>query len=198
MQPLVIRKSATRRLYNTQTSAHITLDDVAALAKNGTDFVVQDARTGEDITRHILTQVIFEREEKLGQNLLPITFMRQLIQFYGDGMQILVRLYLEIPIEPLIREQERFRQHDSKSLGVAALGLVEDQVRQNLKIFERTLAMFEAFGRQAQKTEQTTPISKWTESLRELQTNYSALVSQSHLNNVVRPNHNFVLAECPL
>jgi polyhydroxyalkanoate synthesis repressor PhaR len=155
MQPLVIRKSATRRLYNTQTSAHITLDDVAALAKNGTDFVVQDARTGEDITHHILTQVIFEREEKLGQNLLPITFMRQLIQFYGDGMQILVRLYLEIPIEPLIREQERFRQRDSKSLGVAALGLVEDQVRQNLKIFERTLAMFETFGRQAQKTEQT-------------------------------------------
>jgi polyhydroxyalkanoate synthesis repressor PhaR len=152
MQPLVIRKSATRRLYNTQTSAHITLDDVAALAKNGTNFVVQDAKTGKDITRHILTRIIFEREEQLGENLLPITFMRQLIQFYGDGMQMLVRLYLEIPIEPLIREQQRFRQHDAKSLGVAAIGLVEEQVRHNLKIFERMLAMFAAFGGAARNT----------------------------------------------
>jgi polyhydroxyalkanoate synthesis repressor PhaR len=155
MQPVVIKKSARRRLYNTQTSTHITLDDVAAMAKNGTDFVVQNAKTGEDITRLILTQVIFEREEKLGQNLLPIAFMRQLIRFYGDGMQILVRLYLEIPIEPLIREEERFHQHDSKSFGVAALNLVEEQVRQNVKIFKRTLAMFEMFGRVAQKTEET-------------------------------------------
>jgi polyhydroxyalkanoate synthesis repressor PhaR len=152
-QPIVIKKSATRRLYNTRTRAHITLDDVAAMAKSGTDFVVHDAKTGEDITRLILTKVIFEHEMKISQSLLPVAILHQLIRFYGDGMQMLVRLYLEIPIEPLIRDQERFRRQ-SKTLGVATLGLVEEQVRQNMKTFERALAMFEAFGCFAKNVEQ--------------------------------------------
>ncbi len=88
--PVTIKKYANRRLYNTGTSTYVTLEDLAAMVKNGEDFVVYDAKTGEDITRSVLTQIIFEQENKEGQNLLPITFLRQLIRFYGDSMQMLV------------------------------------------------------------------------------------------------------------
>ena len=95
----------------------MTLEDLAGMVKNGEDFVVYDAKTGEDITRSVLTQIIFEQENKGGQqNLLPITFLRQLIRFYGDSMQMLVPRYLEVSIESLTREQEKFRQHDEPSL----------------------------------------------------------------------------------
>jgi polyhydroxyalkanoate synthesis repressor PhaR len=136
-QPIVIKKYPTRRLYNTRASAHVTLDDVAAMVKNGDYFIVQDVKTGEDITRLILTQVIFEQEKKIGQNLLPITFLRQLIRFYGDGMQAMVRRYLEISIESLARDQTSFQRQIS--LGVSALGLFEERARRNIELFERTL-----------------------------------------------------------
>ena len=98
-EPVTIKKYANRRLYNTGTSTYVTLEDLAAMVKNGEDFVVYDAKTGEDITRSVLTQIIFEQESKEGQNLLPITFLRQLIRFYGDSMQMLVPRYLEVSIE---------------------------------------------------------------------------------------------------
>ena len=98
-EPVTIKKYANRRLYNTGTSTYVTLEDLAAMVKKGEDFVVYDAKTGEDITRSVLTQIIFEQENKEGQNLLPITFLRQLIRFYGDSMQMLVPRYLEVSIE---------------------------------------------------------------------------------------------------
>ncbi len=107
--PVVIKKYANRRLYNTSTSSYVTLDDLAEMVKKGTDFSVYDAKTGEDITRSVLTQIIFDEENK-GQNLLPIRFLRQLIRFYGDSMQAFIPSYLEFSLESLTREQERFRQ----------------------------------------------------------------------------------------
>ena len=146
-EPIVIKKYANRRLYNTGTSTYVTLEDLAGMVKNGEDFVVYDAKTGEDITRSVLTQIIFEQENKAGQNLLPITFLRQLIRFYGDSMQMLVPRYLEVSIESLTREQEKFRQQLSQAFGAGPFGALEDQVRRNMEMFERAFAMFAPFAR---------------------------------------------------
>ena len=105
-EPVVIKKYANRRLYNTGTSTYVTLEDLAAMVKDGEDFLVYDAKTGDDITRSVLAQIIFEQENKAGQNLLPTTFLRQLIRFYGDSMQMVVPKYLEQSIETLTKEQE--------------------------------------------------------------------------------------------
>ena len=148
-EPIVIKKYANRRLYNTGTSTYVTLEDLAGMVKNGEDFVVYDAKSSEDITRSVLTQIIFEQENKAGQNLLPIAFLRQLIRFYGDSMQMLVPRYLEVSIESLTREQEKFRQHMSQAFGVGPFAPLEDQVRRNMEMFERTFAMFAPFARRA-------------------------------------------------
>src|ERR1700732_3147698 len=113
-EPTTIKKYANRRLYNTGTSTYVTLEDLAEMVKSGEDFTVFDAKTGEDITRSVLTQIIFEQENK-GQNLLPIAFLRQLIRFYGDSMQMLVPRYLEMSVENLTREQARFRESIGKT-----------------------------------------------------------------------------------
>jgi len=146
-EPVTIKKYANRRLYNTGTSTYVTLEDLASMVKNGEDFVVYDAKTGEDITRPVLTQIIFEQENKEGQNLLPITFLRQLIRFYGDSMQMLVPRYLEVSIDSLTREQEKFREHMAQTFGTGPFGALEDQVRRNMEMFERTFSMFTPFGR---------------------------------------------------
>src|SRR6478752_10082023 len=145
--PVIIKKYANRRLYNTGTSTYVTLEDLAAMVKKGEDFAVYDAKTGEDITRSVLTQIIFEQENKEGQNLLPITFLRQLIRFYGDSMQMLVPRYLEVSIESLTREQEKFRQQLAQTFGVGAFPSLEEQVRRNMDMFERAFAMFAPFAR---------------------------------------------------
>ena len=146
-EPVTIKKYANRRLYNTGTSTSVTLEDLAAMVKKGEDFVVYDAKTGEEITRSVLTQIIFEQENKEGQNLLPITFLRQLIRFYGDSMQMLVPRYLEVSIESLTREQEKFRQQLAQTFGVGAFPSLEEQVRRNMDMFERAFAMFAPFAR---------------------------------------------------
>ena len=125
VDPVTIKKYANRRLYNTGTSTYVTLEDLAAMVKNGEDFVVYDAKEGDDITRSVLTQIIFEQESKAGQNLLPIAFLRQLIRFYGDSMQMLVPRYLEVSIESLTREQEKFRQQISQAFGVGGFTSLE-------------------------------------------------------------------------
>ena len=112
---VVIKKYANRRLYNTATSTYVTLDDLASMVKGGTDFLVYDAKSGEDITRSVLTQIIFEQEAKEGQSLLPIAFLRQLIRFYGDSMQMLVPSYLEFSIDKLTSEQQKFRDQMGSS-----------------------------------------------------------------------------------
>jgi polyhydroxyalkanoate synthesis repressor PhaR len=157
-EPITIKKYANRRLYNTGTSTYVTLEDLATLVKEGEDFVVFDAKTGEDITRSVLAQIIFEQENKEGQNLLPIAFLRQLIRFYGDSMQMLVPRYLEVSIESLTREQEKFRQQMAQAFGVGTFGPLEDQVRRNMEMFERAFAMFAPFARredQAAEPEKT-------------------------------------------
>jgi polyhydroxyalkanoate synthesis repressor PhaR len=146
-EPVTIKKYANRRLYNTGTSTYVTLEDLAAMVKTGDDFVVYDAKTGEDITRSVLTQIIFEQENKEGQNLLPIAFLRQLIRFYGDSMQMLVPRYLEVSIESLTREQEKFREQMAQAFGVGAFPSLEEQVRRNMEMFERAFTMFAPFAR---------------------------------------------------
>ena len=159
-EPVTIKKYANRRLYNTGTSTYVTLEDLAAMVKNGEDFVVYDAKSGEDITRSVLTQIIFEQENKEGQNLLPITFLRQLIRFYGDSMQMLVPRYLEVSIESLTREQEKFRQQMAQAFGVGGFPRLEDQVRRNMEMFERAFSMFAPFARREAGSEAETEAGK--------------------------------------
>src|SRR6185437_7589293 len=141
-EPITIKKYANRRLYNTGTSAYVTLEDLATMVKGGENFVVFDAKTGEDITRSVLAQIIFEQENKEGQSLLPIAFLRQLIRFYGDSMQMLVPRYLEQSIDTLTSQQGKFREQMTQAFGVGGFGPLEDQVRRNMEMFEKTFAMF--------------------------------------------------------
>src|SRR5262249_16423105 len=144
-EPVTIKKYANRRLYNTGTSTYVTLEDLAAMVEHGEDYVVYDAKTGEDITRSVLTQIIFEQENKEGQNLLPITFLRQLIRFYGDSMQMVVPRFLEASIESFTREQEKFRHQMAQAFG-GGFGPLEDQVRRNMEMFQGAFSMFPGFG----------------------------------------------------
>jgi polyhydroxyalkanoate synthesis repressor PhaR len=146
-EPIAIKKYANRRLYNTGTSTYVTLEDLAAMVKKGEDFIVHDAKTSEDITRQVLAQIIFEQENKEGQSLLPIAFLRQLIRFYGDSMQMLVPRYLEVSIDSFTREQEKFRQHMAQAFGNSPFGALEEQVRRNMEMFERAFAMVTPFAR---------------------------------------------------
>jgi polyhydroxyalkanoate synthesis repressor PhaR len=147
-EPVKIKKYANRRLYNTGTSTYVTLEDLATMVKNGEDFAVEDAKSGEDITRSVLTQIIFEQENKEGaQNLLPINFLRQLIRFYGDSMQMLVPRYLETSIDSLTREQQKLRDQMSQAFGVTSFGPLDEQVRRNMEMFQRAFSMFTPFAR---------------------------------------------------
>lgn len=141
---VVIKKYANRRLYNTSTSAYVTLEDLSAMVKDGEDFTVFDAKSGEDITRSVLTQIIFEEEAK-GQNLLPINFLRQLIRFYGDSMQAFVPSYLEFSLESLTREQERFRQQLTE-IGAEPFKSMEDHAKRNMAMFQKAMQMFNPFA----------------------------------------------------
>ena len=142
--PVIIKKYANRRLYNTQTSSYVTLDHLAAMVKEGTEFEVQDARTGEDITRSVLTQIIFEEEAK-GQSLLPIKFLRQLIRFYGDSLQTFVPGYLDMSMESFTKNQGAMRDRIAEALG-GGNQMIENMTRQNLQLFENAMAMFSPFG----------------------------------------------------
>ena len=145
---VVIKKYANRRLYNTRSSAYVTLEHLSEMVKEGVDFVVYDAKTNEDITRSVLTQIIFDEENRGGaQNLLPIQFLRQLIRFYGDSMQAFVPSYLEMSLNGFTQQQERLRGQVTGAMG-AAPGMVflEEQVRQNLVLFDRAMKMFTPFA----------------------------------------------------
>jgi polyhydroxyalkanoate synthesis repressor PhaR len=141
--PVVIKKYANRRLYNTQTSSYVTLDHLALMVKEGTEFEVRDARTGEDITRSVLTQIIFEEEAK-GQNLLPIKFLRQLIRFYGDSLQAFVPGYLDMSMDSFTKNQEAMRNRIAEAFGGGSQ-VIENMTRQNLAMFERAMKMFSPF-----------------------------------------------------
>ena len=152
-QPITIKKYANRRLYNTGTSAYVTLEDLAEMVKKGEDFEVFDAKSGDEITRSVLTQIIFEQEGKVGQAMLPVTFLRQLIRFYGDSMQALVPSYLEFTLDRLTAEQQKFRDQFTTVLGGGPLAeptrqmfhQMDEQARKNMAVFRQALTMFNPF-----------------------------------------------------
>ena len=147
-KPVVVKKYANRRLYNTATSSYVTLDDLAQMIKEGGDFVVYDAKTGEELTRSVLTQIIVEQEQK-GQNLLPISFLRQLISFYGDSVQFLVPGYLEQAMVAFSRNQEQMRNSLRATFGIFPFGQFEEMGKQNIALFEQALRMLSPYSRDA-------------------------------------------------
>ena len=144
--PVVIKKYANRRLYNTATSAYVTLDHLSQMVKDKTDFVVYDAKTGDEITRSVLTQIIFEEESKGGQTLLPIPFLRQLISFYGDSLQGVVPQYLEMSMTQFARNQDQMRRYMQNAFGFNPFQQFESMGKQNMAMFENAMRMFNPFG----------------------------------------------------
>jgi len=143
--PITIKKYANRRLYNTATSSYVTLDHLAQMVKDGTDFVVFDAKSGDDITRSVLTHIIVEEESK-GQNLLPINFLRHLISFYGDSLQSLVPRYLDLSMGSFARNQEQMRHYMRDTLdGLMPFQQFEEMGKQNMELFEDAMKMFTPF-----------------------------------------------------
>jgi polyhydroxyalkanoate synthesis repressor PhaR len=156
---IVIKKYANRRLYNTGTSTYVTLDDLAQMVKRGEDFTVQDAKSGDDITHSVLTQIIFEQESKNGNTLLPISFLRQLISYYGDQMQSFVPSYLEQSMQAFGEQQVQIREHMAKTLGDTPIAknlqipmqLMEEQIKRNTEIFRKAMEVFTPFTATAGK-----------------------------------------------
>jgi len=144
-EPIVIKKYANRRLYNTATSTYVTLDDLAEMVKSGADFTVKDAKTSEDITHSVLTQIIFEQEAK-GENMLPVNFLRQIIRFYGDNMQHVVPSFLNMSADALAEEQNELRSAMNSSFNTTPFDAMEDQVRQNMDMFKQAVGMFSPFS----------------------------------------------------
>lgn len=151
-EAVVIKKYANRRLYNTETSAYVTLDDLATMVRSDRDFVVYDAKTGDDLTHSVLTQIIVEQEAKSGgQTLLPVPFLRQLIRFYDDSVGKMVPSYLQMSLQTLVNEQERFRSQFApffaqSPFGTSAFDAMQEQTRKNMAMFEQALSMWSPFG----------------------------------------------------
>lgn len=145
-KPVIVKKYANRRLYNTETSSYVTLEDLAEMVRSERDFLVYDAKSGEDLTHSVLTQIIVEEEGKGGQNLLPIGFLRQLIRFYGNSIEQLVPKYLEFSLETLTREQEKYSKQFTDTFGGGAFEAMQEQARQNMAIFERAFSLFAPFS----------------------------------------------------
>ena len=146
-EPVVIKKYANRRLYNTASSSYVTLDHLAEMVRQGVDFVVYDAKTNEDLTRSVLTQIIFDEESHGSQNLLPLQFLRQLIRFYGDSMQALLPSYLEMSLDGFAKQRERMQKDFATAFGGGdAMERFQDQVRQNLQLFDRAMKMFTPYA----------------------------------------------------
>ncbi len=145
-EPIIIKKYPNRRLYNTETSVYVTLEDLAVLVKEGRDFTVQDAKTGEDLTRQVLTQIIFELESR-GNPLLPTHFLRSVISFYDDAMQNPLQHYLDASMRTFLGNQEKLRGMATKAMkDFAPLSGMEEMARQNMQFFEKTMSMFNPFG----------------------------------------------------
>ena len=179
-RPVVIKKYANRRLYNTATSSYVTLDDLARMIKDGGDFVAYDAKTAEDITRSVLTQIIVEQEQK-GQNLLPISFLRQLISLYGDSMQFLVPGYLEQAMFAFAQNQEQIRRNLQATFGIFPLGQFEEMGKQNMALFERALRMLAPYRGEEKPPSTDTGASRTNDEdprLKRLEAQIDALTQQ--------------------
>jgi len=179
-RPVVVKKYANRRLYNTATSSYVTLEDLARMIKEGGDFVACDAKTGEDITRSVLTQIIVEQEQK-GQNLLPISFLRQLISLYGDSMQFLVPGYLEQAMLAFAQNQEQMRRNLQATFGIFPFGQFEEMGKQNMALFERALRMLAPYSLEGRPPSPDTGPSRAKEEdprLKRLEAQIDALTQQ--------------------
>lgn len=148
-EPITIKKYANRRLYNTDTSAYVTLDDLAEMVKKGDDFQVYDAKSNEEITRSILSQIIFEQENKEGQSLLPVNFLRQVIKYYGDQMQMVVPSFLDMSMQNFKQEQDKIRENMGKTFGAGMMtgsfNPFDEQIKSTMAMFEQSMAMFNPF-----------------------------------------------------
>ncbi|PZU86412.1 MAG: polyhydroxyalkanoate synthesis repressor PhaR [Shinella sp.] len=184
---IVIKKYANRRLYNTGTSTYVTLEDLAKMVKKGEEFVVQDAKSGEDITHSVLTQIIFEQESKTGNTLLPISFLRQLIGYYGDQMQMVVPSFLEHSMKAFTEQQSQMREQMTRAFGETPLTknlqmpmqLMEEQVKRNTEMFHQAMQMFSPFvgsqpAKESRKAE-AKDIDELKEQLRTLQNKLDSL-----------------------
>ena len=172
LPPIVVKKYANRRLYNTETSSYVTLDDLAAMIRDGRDFVVYDAKTGEDITRGVLTQIIVEQEGK-GQNMLPTAVLRQLIGLYGDNLQSLVPRYLEAAMASFTQQQDQMRDTLNKTMGgfmpfPGAVPDLQEVGKQNIAMMERAMSLFTPFARREENapSDETEALKKEIETLR--------------------------------
>ncbi|MFC5384879.1 polyhydroxyalkanoate synthesis repressor PhaR [Aquamicrobium segne] len=191
-QPVVIKKYANRRLYNTGTSSYVTLEDLAAMVRRGEEFSVQDAKSGADITHSVLTQIIFELENKDGQNMLPVPFLRQLIAFYGDQMQMIVPSFLEQSMNAFAQEQERFRAQMKDAFSKTPMDMMkmplpmkalEEQTRANMELFQNAMRMFTppiaaASGPQPEQTPSGAKDSERSSDLQELKDQIAAMQRQ--------------------
>ncbi len=187
---IIIKKYANRRLYNTGTSTYVTLEDLAKMVKKGEEFKVQDAKTGEDITHAVLTQIIFEQESKTGNTLLPTSFLRQLISYYGDQMQMVVPTFLEHSMQAFTDQQVQMRDQMTRAFGDTPLSknfhapmqLMEEQVRRNTDLFRQAMQMFTPFAAPTPPPPQAAPrkpenrdIDELKEQLKALQTRLDSM-----------------------
>ncbi|WP_136658288.1 polyhydroxyalkanoate synthesis repressor PhaR [Nitratireductor sp. XY-223] len=180
---IVIKKYANRRLYNTGTSTYVTLDDLAVMVKNGDDFVVLDAKSGDDITHSVLTQIIFEQESKTGNTLLPVSFLRQLISYYGDQMQMLLPSYLEHSMSAFTAQQDQMREQITKAFGETPMArnmqmpmqMMEEQVRRNTELFQQAMKMFSPFAATDAKPAEDEKPKAESKDLKELKDQLRAL-----------------------
>jgi polyhydroxyalkanoate synthesis repressor PhaR len=144
-EPVIIKKYANRRLYNTAASTYVTLDHLSEMVREGIDFVVLDAKTGDDITRSVLTQIIFEQESR-GQNLLPVEFLRKLIRFYGDQMQGFLPPFLNMSMESFAKAQEKMRENMSRAFGATTpMAAFEEQAQRNMALFQQAMQAWTPF-----------------------------------------------------
>lgn len=180
--PVTIKKYANRRLYNTATSSYVTLDHLSQMIRDGIDFAVFDAKSGDDITRSVLTQIIVEEEAKGGQNLLPISFLRSLIGYYGDNMhRMMLPQYLDFSIRSFSENQEKMQDYMQETFGaVFPFGQLEELGKQNMAMFEKTMQMFSPFPENAgQKVEQAEDrVAELERKLAEAQAELDALKSK--------------------
>jgi polyhydroxyalkanoate synthesis repressor PhaR len=204
-ETVVVKKYANRRLYNTETSTYVTLDDLAKMVRGDRDFVVYDAKNGDDLTHAVLTQIIVEQESREGgQALLPIPFLRQLIRFYDDSIARMVPSYLQFSLEHLAKEQVRFREQFASAFAnpAAAFDFYQQQARQNMAMFEQAMSMWASFGaaasgpRPAKGAEgqpaattpgTTTPAASERDELSELKSQLSAMQQKIEKLSQSRP-----------
>lgn len=179
-QPIIIKKYANRRLYHTGTSTYVTLEDLARMVKKGEDFLVQDAKSGDDITRAVLGQIIFEHETR-GEHLLPLAFLRQLIRFYGDSMQAVLPSYLESSLASFTQNQDKLREQLAKALKGDAFGVVEEQTRRNMEMFSEAMRLWMPFAngeREARKVERSEELDALRQQLQEMQKTIETLAGK--------------------